>query len=169
VSLRGCALVFALGVIGAFTAPAFAHPHHVSRGEASLNAKTGHLEVSLLVPAKDLQRALVAFDGQPVRWKAKTLDARLAKYVADTFRVRTDDGLSRLRFAGWAPSGQRLWLHFEALDVPRLHGVTITHTLLMKVEPSQLNVLKLQSGSYQASLMFDRDHSTRTIDTHASK
>lgn len=147
-------------------APVAAHPHHTSVSEAELNPKTGHLEVSLGVSAPDLLRALMAADGRAAKWTDSDLSARVAKYLTPRFQVTTARGPARLRLVGWAPERQRVWLHFELLDVKRLHGARVANTVLMEIEPGQLNTVRVRSGGFRRSMVFDRVRREHRIDTH---
>ena len=145
-----------------------AHPSHSSRAEATLNPQTGHLEVSLLVEADALIRALQRRDGRPVDWSDKAFGPRIVGYLDQTFRVTTGHGPRKLAFAGWEPAGPQVWLHFEVKSVGRLHGAVLMHSFLMDVEPSQLNTVSLRSGAFKTTLVFHRRQTTARINTRTA-
>ncbi len=169
--------VLLAGMVAAMTSSAAAHPHHTSRGEARLNPATGNLEVSIAVSIDAIDRAIAGRHRDPHRWRSrssthaashrgsKRVEGALAIYLAQNFAVTTPSGKAKLRFVGWEPEGQQIWLHFEMLSVRSLNGATITHTLLMNVEPGQLNTLRLRSGPFKTSLIFDREHRQHTVET----
>lgn len=165
----GCRLVLAfVAVLGAGGPYAEAHPHHFARGEAVLNASTGHLEVSISVEADALAKAIRTREVGASTASEQSARARLVKYLESRFKTRTPAGWAKLKLAGWEPDGQRMWVHFEMLDVKRVHGLAVTCRLLFDVEPSQVNTLRLKAGAYGRSLVFDRDHPTRVVDATAN-
>ncbi len=145
-----------------------AHPHHFARGEAVLNAKTGHLEVSVSVEAAALAKAAKVRNVEDPAAAEETFRARLVDYLGHRFKVRTQRGWATLKLAGWEPDGQRMWIYFEMLDVKRVHGLAITCRLLFDVEPAQVNTLRVKAGAFGRSLVFDRDHPTRVVDATAN-
>ena len=140
---------------------ASAHPDHQSQAEATLNPETGHLEVSLSVDPASLASALTPRSRQ---WTQRTMADRIEHYLTGCFRIETPIGLRKLRFIGLEPEGARVWLHFEVLDVGRLHGATVTHTCLMEVELRQVNALRLRAGPFSKSVLFDSEGPRHTID-----
>ena len=146
------------------------HPYHVSRGEAVLNSETGHLEVSVSVEASSLVEAVEAADGRPMKWSEQDLTRRLGAYVAKRFSLSTATGAkAKIAMAGWAPEGQRVWLHFEVRSVETLHGATIAHEILMDAEPTQVNALRVKAGSFQQTLVFESTQRSHRIDTTKKK
>ena len=159
--------VLGILAVGLVTLPALlaqSHPHHYARGEAAINPRTGHLEVSLSVEAEALRKALVDDAGALPQWSDPATERLAAAYVRSRFTVTTRRGPSKLRWAGWEPNGQRIWLHFEMLDVGRVHGARISCRLLTEIEPSHVSTIRISAGSFKTSLTFDKKRSVRSVD-----
>ena len=144
-------------------AAATAHKFHTSFTEASYNAETGVLEVSLRTFPDDLEAA-VARRPRPAaaatkarRDRKKEFEERVAAYVAETFRLRTAGGESiKIRWVGMDAGVDSAFLYFEAALPGGLEGVVLGNTFLSDLYADQINLVNLRAGASKASLRFER-------------
>ena len=155
-----------LAVLGSLlgSVPAFAHPYHASYAEVELNAETGKLEVALKLPTLDLERALSSVS-KKIDLDAEEADGAILTYLQSSFRVTCGEAgePGELIWVGKEIEARASWLYFEVPVSQGLAGCTLRNTLLLELEPTQLNTVKIVSPGYNRTITLSRDQPSHTI------
>ena len=98
------------------TPRALAHKFHTSFTEASYNAEAGTLEVTLRTFPDDLEAAVrrrASSTPSAAKDQKKEFEERVAAYVAETFRLRTEKGDPvKISWVGMDAGVDSAWLYF---------------------------------------------------------
>ena len=136
-----------------------AHPRHTSIAEAEWNAKTGRLEIAMLVNPLDLEQALRRLANRPIDLdKSAGIERLMQKYLARSFIVKEADGKqAKLVWVGYEVNLKDAWLYFE---VPLKRGpenVTFGSAFFLELLPDQANTINFRVGKLRKSLTFPAD------------
>lgn len=177
--LAAACLLLLLG--GLVPPPAHAHPVHTSFAEATYNAETRSLEITVRVFTDDLVTALTRHAGRAVSLEttpAAELDALMLAYLQSTFVVKDSTGTAApLRWVGWefeprqesapvAPAGTddaRTLLHFEAPLPTGVVGARLRHRVLCDLYDDQKNSLRVKHGPRRVTLGFYPDGGEKVV------
>jgi len=160
--IRLAGLLCLLGPLG--TAPAVAHPFHLSNAEVDYRAECRCLEVALQVMPEDLEAVLGRISGQRIPLEAKAIEPGLLAYLKQRFVVTAQGSAPKpLRWVGKEVKPQEAWLYFKILDVGR--AFELADRLLFDQEPSQINrvLLRWDQGE-QKSLAFHPGEPPQKVD-----
>lgn len=183
---RPLALVAFVVACAALASPSFAprdaaaaHKFHTSFAEASYNAETGALEVSLRTFPDDLaeivrrrsgasasaaegeRKAAAATEGE----RKKAFEEAVAAYVRETFLLKTARGeAAKLTWVGMDAGADSVWLYFEAALPGGVEGAQLRNTFLADLFDDQVNLVNVRAGKRKAALRFERGGGFRRIE-----
>lgn len=169
--------------------PAAAHPVHTSFAEATYNAETRCLEITVRVFTDDLVAALTRHAGRVVSLEATPaaeLDGLMLAYLNATFTVKSATGEpAPLSWVGWefeprpenaatavpahaAPAqanndDSRILLHFEALLPSGVIGARLRHRVLCDLFEDQKNSIRVKDGPRRVTLGFYPDSGEKAV------
>lgn len=131
-----------------------AHPLHTTLGELAYSPKTGAVRLTLRVFADDflaavgrVRRARVAA-GQPQIGST-------ASYLRRTVELRGSDGRPvSLRLQGVRRQGDVFWITLRGSAPAGLEGGSIRNALLFDLFDDQVNIVKVNRGRSERSLLF---------------
>jgi hypothetical protein len=149
---------------------AAAHKFHTSFAEATYNAETGALEVSLRTFPDDLAEVLrrrAAGRAAPAgKDRQKAFEEGVAAYVGETFRLKTAGGeAAKLTWVGMDAGADSAWLYFEAALPGGVEGAQLRNTFLADLFDDQINLVNVRAGARKASLRFERAGEFQRIET----
>ena len=145
----------------ALTPAASAHPIRTSYAEADFRPETKKLEIALRVYPDDLEVALTARAGEPIklaRTPPPVFDVALLAYLRATFLLHAADGTTpTIHLIGreLKDNDQHLWIYFECALPGGLAGTRLSHRVLRDAFPEQLNALRV--GRPGKTLLFLND------------
>jgi hypothetical protein len=148
----------------ASAAAAAAHKFHTSFAEASYNAETKSLEVSLRTFPDDVAEVVRRRGAEGGGRAASTAEGRqkafedeVAAYVGETFRLKTAaGGAVKIAWVGMDAGADSVWLYFEAPLPAGLEGVELRNTFLADLYDDQVNLVTVRAGARKAALRFER-------------
>lgn len=147
------------------SAAAAAHKFHTSFAEASYNAETKSLEVSLRTFPDDVAEAVRRRGARggggrapsAAKERQKAFEDEVAAYVGETFQLKTAaGGAVKISWVGMDAGADSVWLHFEAALPAGLEGVGLRNTFLADLHDDQVNLVTVRAGAHRASLRFER-------------
>jgi len=150
---------------------ASAHKFHTSFTEASYNAETRSLEVSLRTFPDDVDAAVRRRAGAQTtppagRDRKKAFEEAVAAYVAETFRLQTAKGEAvKLEWVGMDAGVDSAWLYFEARLPEGPEGLRLRNLFLFDLFDDQVNLVTVRAGERKASLRFERGGEFQRIET----
>ena len=137
------------------------HPFHVSAAEIEFNAEEQHLEISIGMWAGDLEQALTAAYGRPVRFENPPDDSKhsvsdkagdlqlqsdLQEYLAETFCI-LDSNQQRLEnhWLGYELEDGQCWAYLVVrCDAETLARCKIQNEILLDFSEQQINVMSFR-------------------------
>ena len=156
---------------------AAAHPFHTSVAELEYNSQTKRIEVSLKLPAADLERALSSLAKRRINLDKDPLAELVTQYLDRHFLLVDSSlvphtGHAELLAAKW-PSEQRSqarfvghelmatwsWLYFE-IELPAgvVEEMSLIDTVLFDINSGQINTVSVRRGSQRFALkMTEKD------------
>lgn len=155
----------------AAAAVAAAHKFHTSFAEASYNAETKSLEVSLRTFPDDVAEAVRrrgAGGGRAAsaaKDRQKAFEDEVAAYVGETFQLKTAaGGAVKISWVGMDAGADSVWLYFEAPLGAGLEGVELRNTFLADLYDDQVNLVTVRAGARKGTLRFERGGDFRRIE-----
>lgn len=158
-----CAAVLVAVSFG-WPARALAHDFHASFAIIERSADASILEISVRVFADDLEDALSAREGRPVKFDVTTdIDRLISDYMTTTLELRTQDG--RAKPCTWVGKEARIdsvWIYLEtpAEDLARLQ---VRSRVLHERFADQVNLVQVKDGRRQTMLNFRRGDDFKSI------
>lgn len=156
---------------GLLLAPAAARAHavHTAAVEMELNRETGRLEVSLRLFLDDLEAALTARAGKPIR--ADRIPARefavlTSAYVAETVVLMDAAGnRAKLEWIGrdLKDAANEAWLFVQFTAPAKLEGSRLRITLLRDQFADQLTSVQVRDGEHRLTLLFPPGETERRV------
>lgn len=144
----------------------------------------GELQVALRLDPSQLGQALGSYFGKPFGWQDEDAEARILRYLEDTFAIElpppppsneigdgADEGPERLAIE-WVGrewiSHREAWLYFR-LPVPArqlergLDGLVVHQRIFFEIQPRQANTIRLRDGDRQISYLLTRENPSQRI------
>lgn len=138
---------------------ALLHPFYISMTDINYHAPTKSLEVSVRIFPDDLESALKKSCKCKVELVQPTNKAAMEKlvagYIGKRLQIKVNGQPVALQFAGYAEEGGSIWSYFEVKDVPVLHGLEITNSLLHDYTSQQVNMLHITANGKERSEKLD--------------
>ena len=141
---------------------ASAHKFHTSFTEASYNAETRSLEVSLRTFPDDVAEAVRRRGGATAsppaaKGRKQAFEEAAAAYVGETFRLKTAKGEAvKVEWVGMDAGVDSAWLYFEARLPGGPEGVELRNLFLFDLFDDQVNLVTVRAGASKNSLRFER-------------
>jgi hypothetical protein len=127
----------------AFKSPA--HRFYLSLTEVRVDTKKQTLDVSCKLFTDDLEDLLLRKYGKKTDLatssKNKDIQALLAKYINENFRINVGGKLQTLSFVGFETEGDATWCYLETNPFISKGTVNIYDTLLYDYLPEQSNLI----------------------------
>lgn len=146
-----------------------AHAVHTATVEMELNRDAGRVEVALRCFLDDLETALSARAGKPVRadrMPAAEFAPLAMAYLSEKFVLRDAQGKpARLEWIGrdLKDAANEAWLFVQFIGPTTIDGARLTVTLLRDQFPDQLNSVQLRDGERRLTLLFPPGETERSI------
>ena len=171
--MRSVAATLVLAICGT----ASAHPFAVTLTEVEVNAKERRLEVAMRVYPEQLERGLSRAAGKNVSIESDDdIDKRIAEYLARHFAVlppaseerqeekpSKEPDVPKMKWVGKEVTPKGVWLYFEIPHEGPLAGSRIRDTMLLEINPEQVNTVILVEGDRTATCVLDRTTREATI------
>jgi len=149
---------------------ASAHKFHTSFAEASYNAETMSLEISLRTFPDDVaeavrRRAPRGHASSAGKDHKRVFEEGVAAYVGETFRLKTAGGEAvKLAWVGMDAGADSVWLYFEAALPAGVEGAQLRNTFLADLYDDQVNLVTIRAGARKGTLRFERGGEFRRIE-----
>lgn len=143
------------------------HPALTTSVEVELDANSGKLEVAVYFTPRDLETALTAAQGRPVRLdKEPKIETLIEDYVDAHFDLLLKDG-SEAAFT-WVGQESKLrdtWVYFELDAKGSLEGCSMRNTLLEGLGTEYISTVTLAAAKGgKKSLRFDAEQKKLQLD-----
>jgi hypothetical protein len=144
------------------------HPFHTSIGDCQYNPKTRHLEFSIRLFTDDLEQALTTFGKAPfVLDNKRSAEALLTQYLLRHIKVSQQSTGATwqpiiLSVVGKETANDVTWVYLESADCLAT-GLTFRQSCLTDQFDDQQNILNIEMGKQNRTLMFDGRHPERSL------
>ena len=162
--IRHGALSLAVAVLATTGDLARAHDFHSSFAVVERRADAAVFEISIRVFADDLESALSARAGTPVRIDVTgNLDRLIHDYISAAFEIVAADGRPKpLTWVGKEARVDSVWVYVEAPAEP-LTGLQLRNRVLQEQFGDQVNLVQVKDGRMQRMLNFRRGDGFKRI------
>lgn len=150
-------LFLAVTALAATADPVRAHDFHSSFAVVERRPDAAVFEISIRVFADDLESALSARAGTPVRIDVTgNLDRLIHDYLSAAFEIVAADGRPKpLTWVGKEARVDSVWVYVEAPAEP-LAGLQLRNRVLQDQFGDQVNLVQVKDGRVQRMLNFRR-------------
>jgi Leu/Phe-tRNA-protein transferase len=143
------------------------HPALTTSAEIELDVDSGKLEVAVYFTPRDLERALTAAEGRPVRLdKEAKIDTLIENYVDGHFDLILKDGTeATFTWVGQESKLRDTWVYFELDAKGSLQDCKLRNTLLEGLGAEYISTVtfaKAKGG--KKSLRFDAEQKKLALD-----
>ena len=134
------------------------HPSHVTLME--IESDSGLLEVALQVHRKDLDRGLgSAASGEGMQEAIRAL-------IMNDVLLKNKRGASLpFEWVGMEEKGFAIWVYFQWRPMEPIEHYTLTHQLLLEVEPNIVHTVNFKSKTTRKTLTFRRGETVHRLGT----
>ena len=127
-----------------------AHPVYVSVTSIEFNEKQQMLEVSCKLFIDDMEKFLKGYSGHKVdllhaAQDGKT-DSLLSTYLAAHLSLQVNGSSAPLKYAGFEPDGDVIYVYFEADDIKAVNRLEVKNSILYDYKPGQVSVINVKVG-----------------------
>lgn len=135
---------------------ALAHQAKESVTRVLFNERTGNVEVMhrfLVHDAEHAVRQVVGNDADIL--KSEQAREQFARYVDRHFSLHAQGGVElALASVGHEIDGKYLWVYSQAAIPAELGEITVRHSALQDIWPEQSNLVNIERGDFQHSMLF---------------
>lgn len=130
------------------------HPYHETLAEIEYNVETHALEVAVRFDPIALEHALSVAARKRITPAREDYESLLEAYIDVRVMARAYGGeLAELSWVGVEHDDRDTWVYFELVFEGPADQIVFTNTLLVEINPYQVNTVLYRAGSYKQSVL----------------
>ena len=157
-SLTGIALI-CIGIF-AVTQKGMTHPFYISVCQVDHDPDTRTLEITFKIFIDDLEQTLEAQGTGKLHLgtdrESDAADRYIARYLEQHVLIEIDGRTLTGNYLGKETESDVIWCYVEMEDVPSIHTITVTNTLLIDMFEDQTNMVHIKANGQKKSMLLTR-------------
>ena len=135
------------------------HPFYVSVVEINHNAKEQTAEISIRIFTEDLEATLRKYGNTKIDLLHPTnkaaVDKLLNDYIQHKLQIKIDRKPVNMQYIGYEQQLESIWTYFEIKEVPNMHKVSVTCSLLYDYQNKQSNIFHIKAYGKEQSFKLE--------------